>query len=279
MNANRHSGTGTDVAKGKTARTVGIMRWLLPLLFFSLLVVAWLAGWLDRFTLSEFIRHERHLHDAVMENYMRSALSFIALYVLLVSISFPGATFLTIAGGLLFGGLFGAIYSVIGATLGAVVVFLLARSAIGGFLEARAGPFLQRLMKGFRDDAFNYLLFLRLAPVFPFWVINIVPALMNMRLMPYAVATFAGILPGGLAYAYVGEGLVSVIAAQEAASPGCAQQGTCSIDTGALFTPTLLVALGALAFISILPVIIKKLRKDKLPPMMAMSNRQDTNDD
>ncbi|MCB1451275.1 MAG: VTT domain-containing protein, partial [Nitratireductor sp.] len=130
----------------------------------------------------------------------------------------------------------------------------------GDFLSARAGPFVTRMLDGFNKDAFNYLLSLRLTPVFPFWVVNIVPALLNMRFGPYLAATFLGIIPGTLAYSYIGSGLDSIIVAQELANPGCAAAGTCSIDPSSLVTRQIILAMVGLAVISILPVLYKKFR-------------------
>ena len=119
------------------------------------------------------------------------------------------------------------------------------------------------MIAGFQKDQFQYLLTLRLTPIFPFWVVNIVPALLNMKLGSYALATMIGIIPGTFAFAYIGAGLDSVIAAQEKANPGCAVAGTCSIDIGALVTTDLLIALAGLAALSALPFIIKKIRGKK----------------
>ncbi len=226
----------------------------------ALLLFAWNRGWLDYFTVSHLIAHREYLGQLVSAHYPVTVVSFIAIYAILVGVSFPGASYLTIMGGLLFGGILGGFLSVIGATAGAVIIFLVARSSFGDFLQARAGPFVARMVDGFNKDAFQYLLTIRLTPVFPFWVVNIVPALLNMRLGPYTLATFLGIIPGGLAYAYIGAGLDSIIMAQEKANPGCADAGTCSIDVKALVTKEIIIALAALAVISILPLVIRKLR-------------------
>lgn len=106
-------------------------------------------------------------------------------------------------------------------------------------------------------------MFLRLAPIFPFWLVNIAPALFDMRLRPYVVATFVGILPGTYAYAFIGTGLDSVIAAQEAANPGCAAAGTCHIEVSALVTGELVAAFVALAVAALVPVAVRRLRARK----------------
>jgi len=152
---------------------------------------------------------------------------------------------------------------VFAATLGATIIFEIARTSFGEVMQQRTGKFVEKMRNGFQEDSFLYLLTLRLTPVFPFWVINIVPALLNMRLMPYVAATFLGIIPGTFAYAYIGAGLDSVIMAQEIANPGCAANGTCKIDPGALITVDVIIAMAALGFISLLPVVIRKIRKKR----------------
>ena len=140
-----------------------------------------------------------------------ATLAFVVVYAGATALSLPGALFLTMAGGFLFGTWLGGLLSVIGATSGAVVLFLIARSSLGAALRDRAGPWLMRLEAGFRRDAFSYLLVLRLVPLFPFWLVNLVPALLDVPLSTFALATFVGIIPGGLVYASVGSGLGAVL--------------------------------------------------------------------
>ena len=119
------------------------------------MVFAWSRGWLDYFTLSHLITHREYLGQLVNVHFLSTALSFIAIYAVLVGISFPGASYLTIMGGLLFGGILGGFLSVIGATAGSVIIFLVARSSFGDFLQAKAGPFVARMVDGFNQDAFQ----------------------------------------------------------------------------------------------------------------------------
>ncbi len=229
----------------------------------ALLAVGYLAGLHEYFSLSNLIKHREAMVMFVSDNILIAVLGYVALYVVVVAVSFPGASALTITAGLIFGGVLGGALTVIGATLGAIVIFLIARSSLGDVLEKKAGPFIQKMIAGFQKDQFQYLLTLRLTPIFPFWVVNIVPALLNMKLIPYAIATLIGIIPGTFAFAYIGAGLDSVIAAQEYANPRCADAGTCSIEISALITTDLLIALAGLAALSALPFIIKKIRGDK----------------
>ena len=128
----------------------------------------------------------------------------------------------------------------------------------------RAGPRAAKLAQGFRDDAFNYLLFLRLVPAFPFFLVNLVPAFAGVRLTPFVAATALGIIPGAFAFAFAGTGLDSVIAAQKAAYDACLAAGRadCQLDFSAagILTPQLIGALVALGLLALLPVVVKRWR-------------------
>lgn len=255
-------GTPAPVAPQKPAWR----RWAPLIAIAAITALGYAFGWHDYLSLSVLIRERQALGDFVSANLLVAALAYVALYIAAVALSFPGASLITIIGGFLFGWALGGMLTAVGATAGAALIFLAARTSLGATLKAQAGPFLNRLAAGFREDAFHYLLFLRLAPVFPFWLVNIAPALFDMRLRPYLVATFFGILPGTFAYAFIGAGLDSVIAAQEAADPGCAAAGTCSIELSALITRDIVLAFAALGLAALIPVVVKKWRKRKLPP-------------
>jgi uncharacterized membrane protein YdjX (TVP38/TMEM64 family) len=252
-----------EPAAGETpprSRAGRLRRWLPPVVLAVLMALGFAFGLHDRLTLSNLIMQRQDLGDLVEANLGLAVVAYLGVYTAAVALSFPGASLLTIAGGFLFGWVLGGIATVFGATLGACAVFLVARSSVGDVLTGRAGPFLSRLAEGFRADAFHYLLFLRLTPVFPFWLVNIAPAIFRMPLPSYMLATFIGIVPGTFAFTFIGSGLDSVIAAQEAADPGCAAAGTCRIDVSALVTPQLLVAFFALGAASLIPVVLRKWR-------------------
>jgi uncharacterized membrane protein YdjX (TVP38/TMEM64 family) len=144
---------------------------------------------------------------------------------------------------MLFGAVLGTSLTVLGATAGAVAVFLAARSAFGDVLRARADSFVGRLEAGFRRDAFSYLLFLRLVPAFPFWLVNIAPAVFKVPLRTFAITTFLGIIPGTAVYCSVGAGLGSVLDRNEAP------------DLGLVFEPRVLLPLLALAALALVPML------------------------
>lgn len=240
-----------------------LKRWI-PI---AIVAVAMVVGyWLDLheyLTLSSLIRHRIELSGLVDENLILVVLAYFVVYSAAVAVSFPGASFLTIMGGFLFGWFLGGLTTAIAATLGASVIFLAAKTSVGESLRNKAGPRLNRLSEGFRADAFNYLLFLRLVPLFPFWLINIAPALFNVPLRTYTVATFIGILPGTFVYSFIGAGLDSVIEAQEKSNPGCSEDGTCSIEIDALVTTEIIIAIAGLGILAIIPVLLKKFRTRK----------------
>lgn len=253
----------TGAVSSRQAKSA-LRKWLPVTSIAVVLVTAWLTGLFDYFSLSSMIMHREALAEIVSGNLVLSVAAYVLLYAGLVAISFPGASLLTIAAGFLFGGWLGGLLTVVAATLGAVIIFEIARTSLGDAMKKRTGKFVEKMRKGFQEDGFLYLLTLRLTPVFPFWVINIVPALLNMKIVPYAVATFLGIIPGTFAYSFIGAGLDSVIMAQENANPGCAAAGTCRIDPGSLVTTEVLIAMIGLGLISLLPIVVKKIRNKPL---------------
>lgn len=215
-------------------------------------------------SLEALLSHRERLQGFVAAHHAAALGLYVAVYVAAVALSVPGAVFLTILGGFLFGWLVGGAAAALSAATGAVVVFLIASTSVGDVLLRKAGPRLQGLAQGFQDDAFSYLLFLRVMPVFPFWLTNLAPALFGVRLRTFALATLIGVIPGTLAFATAGAGLDSVVAAQSAARNACLAAGgqDCGLDLGlrSILTPKLLAALGALGLLSLVPVVLKRFR-------------------
>jgi len=215
-------------------------------------------------SLEALIRHRMAIDAFVRAHRLLAVLIYIAVYTVAVAVSVPGAVFLTVAGGFLFGLALGASAAVIGATAGATVIFLIARTALGEPLLRRAGPRAAQLAQGFRDDAFSYLLFLRLVPAFPFFLVNLVPAIAGVRLAPFVAATALGVIPGALVYAFAGTGLDSVISAQQAVNRDCLAAGRSDchmvFDAKDILTPQLIGALIALGLLALVPVLVKRLR-------------------
>jgi uncharacterized membrane protein YdjX (TVP38/TMEM64 family) len=200
-------------------------------------------GLQDELSWTALARHEAALRALVAAHPVAMAAGFVAVYAAAVAISFPGALILTVTGGLLFGTLLGAALAVCGATSGSVIIFLAARTALAPLLAARAGPFLDRFRAGLARNAFCYVVALRLIPVIPFWLVNLVPALLGVRLLPFAAGTFLGIIPAAAIYASVGAGVASVLAA--GGRP----------DLTIILSPPILLPLLGLAALALLPVV------------------------
>lgn len=205
----------------------------------------------DYLSFEELSRHREALMDWRAQHESLAILGFIGIYFLLAAFSIPGAIWMTVAGGFLFGIVWGSVYSVIGATLGSVCVFLAARMLAGDWLLRRTGKAVRKMEAGFRRDGLSYLLVLRLVPIFPFWLVNLVPALLGIPLSTFFVGTLLGIVPGTIVYASVGNGLAAVIAAGE------------TPDLGVLFRPHVLGPLLGLAALALLPVIYRRLRRQE----------------
>lgn len=227
---------------------VPIMRWLPLVGLVFLLLGLLLAGALDYLSVQSLARHRQALQALTNSNPLWAAGAYMAIYALATAASLPGGVILTLAGGLLFGVWLGGLYTVIGATAGAVAVFLAARTALGDALRRRAGPRLGVLIQGFRRDAVGYLLFLRLVPIFPFWLVNLVPAVVGVGLLPYTLATVAGIVPGTLVYAGLGNGLGAVLEAGQVP------------DLHLILAPSVLLPLLGLSVLALLPVLYRHWR-------------------
>ncbi len=220
-----------------------------------LLVIAIAAAYyldLGKYLSFDTLRENREfLTSYVAMNLLLAIVIFGGAYIATVALSLPFGTFLTLTGGFLFGQWLGTVVVVACATSGATVLFVIAKTALGDSLRARAGAWMHKLEEGFNANAFSYLLTLRLVPLFPFVVINLVPALLGMRLGHYVTATLLGIIPGTFVYVSVGAGLGSVFDSGEEFSPA------------SVATPEIIIALCGLAILSLVPVIYKRIQARK----------------
>ncbi len=185
------------------------------------------------------------------QNYAATVAAFLAIYVVIVALSLPGATIATLTGGFLFATFPGVLFNVTAATLGAIAIFLAARAGLGERLAARldaSDGAAGRLKEGIDENQWSMLFVMRLVPVVPFFVANLIPALVGVPLSRFALSTFLGIIPGTLVFTSVGAGLGEVIALGE------------TPDLGIIFTPPILFPLLGLAALAMLPVVLKALR-------------------
>jgi uncharacterized membrane protein YdjX (TVP38/TMEM64 family) len=221
---------------------------LAPLIVIALGAVAgfWLFG--DYLSFEALSANRERLLEWRDANYALAAVSYMGVYVLATAFSIPGAVWLTLAGGFMFGAIPNILLAAPAATLGASAIFLAAKTGLGDALRARAGPFMRKVEAGLRENEVSYLLLIRLVPAVPFWVANLAPAFFGVRLGTFVWTTFVGIIPGGLVYSWVGAGLGEVFARGEAP------------DLGVIFEPQILAPILGLAALAALPILIKLIR-------------------
>ncbi|MBP6986206.1 MAG: TVP38/TMEM64 family protein [Alphaproteobacteria bacterium] len=207
---------------------------------------------LHKFISLDSLKHYRADMLAFVDSHpLISALLYVILYASLIALSVPGGSAMTITGGFLFGALWGMGLAVTAATLGATGIFFLVQTTFGKPLKARAGPWLKKMSAGFQENAFSYLLILRLVPLFPFFVVNLVPGLLGVSTRVYILATAIGIVPGTYVLSSFGTGIGQII-----------DSGS-EISTKGILTPEIVTALIGLAILSLLPVIYKKYKNKR----------------
>lgn len=194
---------------------IGVLKRAAPLLILLAVIVLVIASGVGRYlNLDALAENEARLQQAVSAQPILAFAVFVLIYALATAASLPGASLLTLAGGLMFGTWIGGSATAIGATIGAVGVFLAVRTSFGAALKRKAeasGGRLKSLMDGLQKGAFGYILTLRLIPLFPFWLVNIACALAHAPLRAYTLATLLGILPATFIYSGIGAGLGAVI--------------------------------------------------------------------
>ena len=199
----------------------------------------------------------------IVENAVLAGLGYMVIYAVAIALSVPGGAMMTIIGAFLFGWQLAAVYVVFAATIGAAALFLIARSAVGNRLHERAGPWMQKMEAGFQENALWYLLMLRLIPLFPFFVVNLVPAFLGVTLRTYVIGTFFGIIPGTIVFALAGGGLASVLANEDA-----------EFDLSSVLTPEVAAALVALGLLALIPVVYKQVQARESQRAAAAGGRE-----
>lgn len=219
----------------------------IPLVILAAGIVSFFALGFDHYLTFEALRDNREsLIEWYQANQFKAVSSFIALYILLVALSVPGATWMTLAGGFVFGTLQALIYVVSAATLGALLIFFLAKFCLADFFKAKAGKAAAKMEEGFKSNALCYLLFLRLVPLFPFWLVNLVPAFLGVSARTFIIGTFVGIIPGTAVFCSVGNGLGMVF--ESGGVP----------DLKIIFEPEILGPILGLAVLSLVPIVYNK---------------------
>jgi len=222
-----------------------------------LLAIAIVAS-IGFFTLRDFLSFDALRENREMlitfrdENYLITVLGFMAAYIVIVAFSLPGATITTLTGGFLFATFPGALFNMTAATIGAMIIFLAAKRGLGERLAARmdaSDGAVKRIKDGIDENQWSVLFLMRLVPAVPFFVANLIPAMVGVSLWRFAVTTYIGIIPGAVVYTSVGAGLGDVFARGE------------SPNLGIIFEPQILLPILGLSALAALPILIKALRK------------------
>lgn len=236
------------------ARKKSLLRFAPLVLIVGLLGLAFTLGLHERLSLDALRENQAALEAFVAEHFLIALLIYALVYTTAVAISLPGALFLSLSGGFLFGTLAGGAATWLSATFGATLVFVSAKTAFGDVLRERAQGWIKRLERGFRDNAFNYLLALRLFPGAPFFVVNLAPAFLGVKLRDFVLATLIGIIPGTFVYAAVGAGLHAAFSAGTAVDPVAAARDI-------FFSPAIIGPVVGLILLSLMPVVAKAFKK------------------
>jgi uncharacterized membrane protein YdjX (TVP38/TMEM64 family) len=236
----------------------GSLTRFLPLILLAVgFLVARQMGWDEYLSLSALRDYRETLLGWVETYGFLAGLCFIGIYAGVIAFSIPGGLVLTLAAGFLFGTLLAACYVIFGATIGATAIFLAVKTAFGDLLRARAGPFLKKMETGFRENELTYMLVLRLIPLFPFWLVNIVPGFLGVSLRNYVLGTFLGIIPGTLVFSSVGSGIGQILDEYDAGNP--------PNFTSIILEPQYILPIIGLVVLAMLPLAYKRIRGRKGP--------------
>lgn len=241
---NRESAAVSSGSSGK----LSIQR-LVPLLLLVAGLAAFFLFGLDRYVSLDALKENRDaLNGWVARQGIVAGLVFMAIYAVVTAFSIPGGLVMTITAGFLFGPYLATVYVVIGATIGATLLFLAARYAFADFFREKAGGAVRKMKDGFNENPLSYLLILRLVPLFPFWLVNLVPGLLGVKVGIFVLGTFFGIIPGTFVYSLVGDGAGAVLDAGG------------DLNLGIIFEPRFLAPIVGLAVLASLPIAYRKLK-------------------
>lgn len=214
--------------------------YLLLAVLIALGVTAHVSGVTEFLSLEGVAAKRQTLLEMAAAHAVLAPLAFVAVYVAVAALALPGAAILSLLGGFLFGRWLGTALVVVSATTGALVVFALARSALGGPLRRRAGPLYEKVAANMRENALGYLLFLRLVPLFPFFLVNLVAALFDLKFRTFFLATLVGIAPASFVFVNFGKEIGRVS------------------SFGELLSPSVLIALTGLGLLALVPVLYRQ---------------------
>lgn len=222
------------------------MKRFIPLtLILLLIVIVYVSGVMDYFTLEHLKHHREVLKQFVSDHPYLCASAYLVTYIVVTTLALPVDLVLTIYGGFLFPQPWAAILVLSGAFIGANILFLVARGPLHDLMLTYAGPYLKKFKEGFHQDAAHYMLFLRLVPFFPFWLVNIVPAFLGIRYFTYAWTTFVGIIPAVFVFTQAGAGVGSIL------------DDGLELTMASIFTKDVQIALVGLGSLALIPILLK----------------------
>ena len=234
----------------KTAENTA--RRLLPLLVILMVAVIGAFTLRDHLSFEALAANREALTSFRDNNYLLALLSFMAVYIVIVAFSLPGATIATLTGGFLFATFPGALFNITAATIGAMIIFLAAKWGLGEKLAAKmenSDGAVKKIKDGIDENQWSMLFLIRLVPAVPFFLANLIPALVGVSLWRFTISTFIGIIPGGIVYTSVGAGLGEVFDRGE------------TPNLGIIFEPHILLPVLGLCALAALPILLKKLSK------------------
>lgn len=228
------------------SRTRLWIKLLILLIFVGGLVSFFALGGDQWITLEALKARRTWLLGYAEHHYALMLLISVLVYASFIMLSIPGAIILSLAMGFIFGRWVGALMIICAATLGATLVFMAARYLFAEAARKRIeGGLAKKLMAGFNQNAFNYMLFLRIVPLFPFWLVNLASAFTPIKLRTYVLATALGIVPGSFVFANLGQSLGHINNLSE------------------LLSWEIIGALLLLGILALIPILIKKVRSKK----------------
>jgi len=195
-------------------------------------------------TFENLVLYSQTLQNFVSQNWLISILVFVLIYVLVVTLSLPGAAVMTLAGGYLFG-FFGILLTVVSATTGATANFLIARYLFGNAIQTKYSSQLKTFNNQLSKDGVNYLLTVRFLPIFPFFLINLLAGLTKVKLSTFIWTTLFGIIPGSSVYNFAGQSLLDLKSPND------------------ILSSNIILAFSLLAAFTLLPVLVRKFSKSK----------------
>ncbi len=220
-----------------------------------LLVLIFLGTFAYFFGISQYLtfdvlkENRKTILAFVDQHWVLTPLLFMFVYTIVVILCIPGAVFFTVFAGFLFLQPLSTVYSVIATTLGSCIIFCIAKTSFSDYFLAKSGPFFQKMEKGFRKNSISYLFFLRLFPFFPFWLINLGPALFGVRLSTFTWIALLGAIPSSFVYSQAGTGLGAFLDTEE------------KFSFASIFNWHLRFALIALGVLALIPIFLKQFRK------------------